>query len=293
MAYLVAGGPGSTAVNPVLDLYTFVNGVPQDAFAVRIQIFDISTEANKLEYFGGNKSAVQVFPTNPGDFFSLDVEHLTTDIAQPGHKLSVGHYFAPFDATPDTLNLGDYIIEWRYTQTDGAPEKVYCEEFVLIKSGDILTGLNCMQKLKLFVQDEISKNELLEQLEYSQQQYALALELSVQRLNVIPPYSSWTLSNYPKYFEYLVCHLGGVGHLLRSTSIEQLRNQLTYTDGNIHVGLKDKHQFYLNAGNLFLADFDKMGQQVKIQVNNDSAWGDVNSPYASLGSGYWGGWGSV
>jgi len=97
MAYLVAGGPGSTAMNPVLDLYTFVNGVPQDAFAIRVQIYDITSEENKLEYYSGNKSSVQVFPENPGDFFDLDVEHLTTDVAQPGHKLSVGHYFAPFD----------------------------------------------------------------------------------------------------------------------------------------------------------------------------------------------------
>lgn len=293
MAYLVRETPGSTALNPVLDLYTYVNGVPQNAFAIRIQIFDISTEANKLEYFGGNKNVVQIFPTNPGDFFNLDVDHLTTDLAQPGHKLSTGHYFAPFDTSDTALALGDYIIEWRFTQTDGAPEKVYCEEFVLIKQGEILSGLNCLQKLKLFMQDEVSKNELLEKLEYTEQQYTLALELSVQRLNVIPPYSNYNVNNYPKYFEYLVCHLGGVGHLLRSTSIEQLRNQLTYTDGNIHVGLKDKHQHYVSAGNLFLGDFDKMGQKVKIQVNNDSAWGDSDSPYRSLGTGYWGGWGSV
>ena len=119
MAFLVKGGEGSTASNPVLDLFTHISGVLTDVASAKFQIFDISTTENRDIYFLGTKSDVQIFPVIPGNFFEIDVVNLATNPTNPGHKLSLGHYYAPF--IPDeNSNIGDFIIEWTFQQVVAA-----------------------------------------------------------------------------------------------------------------------------------------------------------------------------
>jgi len=292
MAFLVRGGTPSTATNPVLDLYTFVSGNLVDAQAVRFRIFDVTSEANKTLYFGGSKDLVQVFPTVAGSQFALNVTNLASDPLTPGHKLSTGHYFGPWEATTATA-AGNYIIEWQYQQVVNGPFRNFAEEFVVINEGQILTGLNKIEKLKLFMVDFVTKNELLEELEYSEQQYMLALELALDKFNGITPMSCYTSETLPCGTQYLIL-MGGAAFLLRMTSHLQLRNQLSYTDGNIHVGLTDKHQLYLNASQTYMQEFEQTARAIKNTINNDSAWGESTSPLINANGSlapFGGGWG--
>jgi len=291
MAYL-SRGQASSATSPVLDVYTSFNSTMTDVYSLKFKIFDISTDVKRAEYYSGNPDLVQAFPTTPGQYFTCDVVNLTTD-AVPGHKLSTGHYYAPFTA-PTTAEFGNYVIAWSYKRLFDTPEKVFQEEFVIINDGTVSTGIPLVEKLKLYMQDFFHKNELLDKLEYTQQQYEFALELSMMRFNTHTVLTDYKVDNFPSQAVYLL-FLGGAGHLLRSTSIEQLRNQLTYTDGNIHVGLTDKHQLYVAIGNQHLQEFDQITRGVKNQLNNDSAWGEVFSPlmpfFGNSGDGT--GWGSI
>lgn len=292
MAFLVQGD-SSTAVNPVLDLFTSFDNVLTDIYSLAFQIFDITTDANRNEFFQGNPNNVQVFPSPPGTKFVLDVNNLVSGIP-PGHKISTGHYYAPWTA-PTDANLGNYVIAWYYKRTASSPEKVYQEEFVVVDNTLVTTGSSINAKLQLYMQDVFAKNQLLDALEYTPQQYDLAIEMTVMRFNTIPVLTDYQAPNFPSQAKYLL-FLGGAAHLLRSTSIEQLRNQLTYTDGNIHVGITDKHALYIQAGNIHMQEFDQFTRMVKNNLNNDAAWEDADSPYiAPLGgwgnSGFGWGWG--
>jgi hypothetical protein len=293
MAYLVQGD-SSTAQNPVLVLYTAFDGFPTDVYSLSFQIFDLTTPANLATFTTGNPNDVQIFPQPPGATFALDVVHLWNAAPTPGNKLGAGNYFAPWTAGPN-VDLGNYAIKWTFQRTSTSAFRSYTDEFVVIASDQVTTGSPIVARLQLFMQDFFQKNQLLDALEYTPQQYDLALYLSCLRFNMIPVPTSFEVDNIPPS-AYYAMFLGGAGHLLRSTSIEQLRNQLTYTDGNIHVGLTDKHALYLAAGNQFLGEFDQMTRQWKNSFNIDDGYGDVSSPYdAPLGgwgnSGFGWGWG--
>lgn len=292
MAYLYQN-QSSTALNPVLDVYTHFDGTLTDVYSLKFRIFDVTTDAKRLEYYSGNPNNVQIFPSTPGQYFSVDVNHLITD-SPSGHKISTGHYFAPFTAPADAT-FGNYVIAWVYKKDVTSTEKIFQEEFVIIDNtagtgGGVPAGSTAgcvIEKLRLYMQDFFYKNQLLDNIEYTQQQYELACELAVMRFNTISFLTDFTGQNFPSACKYIL-FMGAAGHLLRSTSIEQLRNQLTYTDGNVHVGITDKHQLYLQAGTIHLQDFDNLTRLAKNQLNNEGAWGEISSPYLPP----FGGWGS-
>jgi hypothetical protein len=292
MAFLVQGD-SSTATNPVLDLYTSFDNILTDVYSLSFQIYDVSTDANRAAFNSNNPSTVQVYPTTPGTYFNLDVNHLTTDVPA-GHKLSTGHYYAPW-LVPTGSNLGNYIIAWYYQRTSISAQKTYQEEFVVIDTQIATIGSPLAAQLQMYMWDYFSANELIDRVEYSPQQYELAINLAVMRFNAVPFLTQYQALNFPPQALY-VLFMGAAGHLLRSTSILQLRNQLTYMDGNIHVGITDKHSLYIAAGNMHLQEFDQMVRGVKNNLNNDDGWDTVDSPYAApLGgygnSGFGWGWG--
>lgn len=278
MAFLYRGQL-STAENPVLDLYTSFNSVLIDVYQASFAIYDVSTPVKMTEYTTGTPANVQIYPAPPGSFYSIDVTRLASDPVTPGHKLETGHYYAPWTAPADVAT-GNYVIAWKYKASAAAVEQFHQEEFVVVAQADV-AGTGIAEKLRLYMLDYFSRNELIDKIEYTPQQYDFALEQSAWRFNAITPMTTYDVESFPAGAIYLLL-IGGAGHLLRSTSIEQLRNQLTYTDGNIHVGLTDKHQLYQAAASQHLGEFDSMGQKIKMYMNNESAWGDVPSPYLSI-----------
>ena len=152
MAFLVRGTTGSTALNPVLDVFTYVMGTLTDAASVKFRIFDLTTPANKTEYYSGNKNNVQIFPVTPGLYFPLDVVHLSTDLGTPGHKIGTGHFYAPW-AVPPAATLGNYIVEWVYKQTLNGPDQQFTEEFVVISDGQVVVNSTNIEILKMMLQD--------------------------------------------------------------------------------------------------------------------------------------------
>jgi len=114
-------GETSNAANPVLDLYTHVGNpaVLTDVSTLAFRIFDITTAAKKV-------TPVQIYPLPAGTFFALD----PTQADPLGHRISTGHYFAPY--TVDAAEpLGDHKIEWQFQQNPLSPIEVFSEEFTV------------------------------------------------------------------------------------------------------------------------------------------------------------------
>lgn len=118
-------GESSSAANPILDLETTIGdpAVATDVETLEFRILDISTPALK-------GSPLQVYPSgSPGTFQSVDPSQADPD----GVRLSVGHYFAPYEV-PTNANIGDHRIEWQFKLNALAPYELVSEEFFVYES---------------------------------------------------------------------------------------------------------------------------------------------------------------
>lgn len=101
---------------PILDLFTSVNGILTDVYAVSYQIFDKTSG-----------SGVQVFPATPGNKAAVDVAH----DCPVGGRLSAGRYVATW-TVPDDENIGTHYIKWFFQLTSTTPEQTFIEEFEVL-----------------------------------------------------------------------------------------------------------------------------------------------------------------
>jgi hypothetical protein len=138
------------------------------------------------------------------------------------------------------------------------------------------------EEIRMFLRDLPEKNILLDDVEFSDKDIALAMKLTVA--NAITPISNLTDPNQVPMYP-LLC--GTCGLLLKSEGLRQLRNQLTTQDGNIqNVGMDEKEQLYMRWAQHFQEEFKTFAQKIKIQENMESIMGDGWDISNGLGSGY-------
>lgn len=101
---------------PLLDLYTTVNGMLADVYAVSFQIYDKTTG-----------TPVQMFPATLGDRMVLDV----VDDCPAGARMSVGRYVATW-TVPGNANIGTFYVKWYFKLTINTPEQTFIEEFEVL-----------------------------------------------------------------------------------------------------------------------------------------------------------------
>lgn len=125
MANALARGVASSCRNPVLSLWTVVDGAVSDVEGLEFQVFDISTEAARA-------TPVQVYPATSGDRATVDVGVTCPD---PGAgRVRQGHYVAawtPGGAEP----LGRHRIVWYVQATAESEEQTFEEEFDVLAAG--------------------------------------------------------------------------------------------------------------------------------------------------------------
>ena len=275
-----------TKENPKLQLYTYADGgTLADVEAATFKIFDITTQAKRALYYKATitpteLNTLQEFPATPGDSYTVDVTNSAYNATLPGHKLDTGRYFANW-TTPSDASPGSYVIAWKFRfSTDTAGEfRSSDQEFVI--TADVLSNPNptILSDVREFMRDYELKNELIEGFESTDREIENATRLMVSRYNMLPPRSvTYEVGNFPESLKYIAV-MGVVGLILKSISIQQLRNQLTYTDGGVHVGLSDKHQLYKMYGMELLAEFDDFAGKDKVIQNLESVWGGTLSPY--------------
>lgn len=126
-----------------------------------------------------------------------------------------------------------------------------------------------------------SENVLLDDVEFSDRELALATRLAVSRFNTMrPPIRQLVAEQIP--LDILI--VGVVSFLLNSESFRQLRNQSSVPDGETSLGIDDKHQLYAGARQRIYEEFTELATNWKVMKNMAACWGGVNSGFAYLWS---------
>ena len=133
--------------------------------------------------------------------------------------------------------------------------------------------------IRNFMRDRAEKNILLGEFEFEHNNIREAIKYTVEAYDLIMPLTSSDPSNFP--YRYLLL-IGATGHLLRSGSILQLRNQLTYSDGGFQSGIDDKWQQYKALGDSLWGEFKDAAKTVKYGKNMAACFNDFGSGYRNI-----------
>jgi len=129
----LARGQSTNCANPVLDIFTTVDGLLIDVEMLEFQIFDVSDEIKQA-------NPVQIFPAVPGDREPVD----TVTGCPVGGKLSTGHFVATWDIPVDA-SIGTHRIVWYFKLVGASPEQSFTEEFeILVVVGAETFGGYCL-----------------------------------------------------------------------------------------------------------------------------------------------------
>lgn len=116
----LARGQSSDCANPILDLFTQVNGVLTDVASLEFQVFDVSDPAKE-------QNPVQVYPATLGERATVNV----TELCPAGDKLSTGHFVARYAPAVDEP-LGSHEVRWFFKLALSSPEQTFREEFEVL-----------------------------------------------------------------------------------------------------------------------------------------------------------------
>lgn len=112
-------GQSSSCTNPVLDIFTKVNGVLVDVSVLEFQIFEKVTDPN---------SPIQVYPTIVGTRQSVTIADCPA-----GGRVSTGRFVADY-TVPLTELVGTHEIRWYFKLTPADVEQQFFEEFEVLAS---------------------------------------------------------------------------------------------------------------------------------------------------------------
>ena len=134
-----------------------------------------------------------------------------------------------------------------------------------------------------FLRDYPSYNILLDDVQFSEEDVEQAMYFAAQKYNAMTPVTNYTTSNFPNDYVLLI---GTCCMLMRSEAFLQVRNQLTYNDGDVApIGVDDKMAAYLSLKNDLDAEWTAMARPMKNQQNMEQAYGSLKSGYAYIRTG--------
>lgn len=138
-----------------------------------------------------------------------------------------------------------------------------------------------VDKIRMFLRDMPDYNILLEDVEFTNENIELAMELTIAKFNAMTPQSNLTV---PTQLNEWVLLCGTCSKLLRSEGLRQLRNQMTAQDGNISgIGVDEKQALYSAWADRLDAEFSEMAQNIKIQNNMEAGYRKLWSGYITTG----------
>jgi len=134
-----------------------------------------------------------------------------------------------------------------------------------------------------FLRDYPSYNILLDDVQFSDEDVNDAMYFAVQQYNVMTPATNFTQKNFPNDYVFLI---GTCAHLMRSEGFLQLRNQLTYQDGDVSpIGIDDKYAAYSSLRDALATEWATLSRQFKTQQNMEAGYGSLGSGYSKIRTG--------
>ena len=125
----------------------------------------------------------------------------------------------------------------------------------------VLTGL-----VRTKLRDHEELNRLVAGRESSDRQIAFALMETVDDWNSTPPLiETVTLEGFP----HVACLINGaVGRILRSVALLQVRNHMSYSDGQgVRTSSSDKGPLLQQWATMFLQEYEQKKQRLKMAMN--------------------------
>lgn len=139
-------------------------------------------------------------------------------------------------------------------------------------------------QVRSFMRDYPELNRLISGVESSNRQIVWAVYDALDDFNTSPPFTAFSLASFPSK-SMLV--RGTVISLLESIGLLQTRNQLTFSDGGLQVGISDKTPFIQSWLQLFGNKYEEKKMKLKVSYNIESAWGGgLQSEYRFINNFY-------
>jgi len=132
-------------------------------------------------------------------------------------------------------------------------------------------------QVRMFLRDRADKNILLDDVQFSDDELNLAIEMATENFNAVTPPSAFIPSTFPNKYVLLV---GTVRFLLNSESFLQIRNQASWSDGDVaNIGIHDKSLAYAQLAQQLKAEYDELVRGLKTALNMESAYNHLSSGY--------------
>lgn len=134
------------------------------------------------------------------------------------------------------------------------------------------------EEIRLFLQDRTELNPLILGIRFTPEMIEQAIINTVDYYNLMNPPTGemHTVESFP--FRSLLL-LGASGYLLRSGSINEAANSLSYAADGVQVNDKDKAQIFASLGQNLTQEFKELAQQIKINHNVAQVYGVKHSEY--------------
>ena len=134
------------------------------------------------------------------------------------------------------------------------------------------------EEIRLFLQDRSELNTLILGVRFTPEMIEQAMINTVDYYNLMnpPTGSMFTIESFP-YRALLL--LGASAYLLRSASINEAANQLSYSADGIQVADKDKAQIFSSLAENLRQEFKELAQQIKMNHNISQVYGVKHSEY--------------
>lgn len=142
-----------------------------------------------------------------------------------------------------------------------------------------LTPVLTPEEVMVYIQDDPSKNHLLDGLEFNPTQVALSIELAVAEFNMVQPLSSYTLDNFPNK---AILMNGTLYKLYSGQAALLARNTMNYSDGGLQIPVEERYQLYAELSLKYQRDFLTASSAFKISTNIEQGWGAVPSDYSKF-----------
>jgi hypothetical protein len=141
-----------------------------------------------------------------------------------------------------------------------------------------------LEDVRRKLDDFTSKNDLLQQVEFSADDIVNAMIRPVSLFNSTPPKLkryTFTVASFPYYDEWVI---GTAGELLRIAAIHYVRNKLMSQHGGIAGDEKQRDRDYLQLAQLYQHEYQNWVCLEKDTLNSryDQGFGTLHSPYLWL-----------
>lgn len=134
-------------------------------------------------------------------------------------------------------------------------------------------------EVRQYLQDSAGNNLLIDGEEFNDIVINLAMDLACNEFNMIPPSSSKDRFTFPNK---ALLMSGTLYKMFFGQAAMLARNTMQYSDGGLQIPVEERFALYQSLAAMYQAEFQASAKMLKISMNLEDGWGEVQSDYAGL-----------